>query len=69
MTFKLKKITVNAASAGVRIIQLRDMYGRLIVEKQVTMAVGIQDVQLDFFIPVGMNLQLSGNRASWLATY
>ena len=65
--FKLKKITVNAASSGVRIIQLRDMYGRLIVEKQITMATGIQDVQLDFFVPAGMNLQLGLSSSSPLA--
>lgn len=56
--FKLKKITVNAGSAGVRIFQLRDMYGRMLLQKQVTLAAGVQDVDLDFFVPAGMNLQL-----------
>ena len=65
--FKLKKITVNAGSAGVRIFQLRDIYGRTILQKQVTMAAGIQDVQLDFFVPVGMNLQLGLSTSSPLA--
>lgn len=62
--FKLKKLTVNAASAGVRIIQLRTMYGILMLQKQVTLAAGIQDVQLDFFIPAGMNLQLGLSSSS-----
>ena len=65
--FKLKKITVNAASAGVRIIQLRTMYGKMMLEKQVTLAAGIQDVQLDFFVPAGMNLQLGLSSSSPLA--
>ena len=64
LPFKLKKITVNAASSGVRIIQLRDMYQRLITEKLVTLATGIQDIQLDFFVPAGMNLQLGFNSTS-----
>ena len=64
LPFKLKKITVNAASSGVRIIQLRDMYQRLITEKLVTLAIGIQDIQLDFFVPAGMNLQLGFNSTS-----
>ena len=65
--FKLKKITVNAASAGVRIIQLRTMYGKMMLEKQVTLAAGIQEVQLDFFVPAGMNLQLGLSSSSPLA--
>ena len=58
LPFKLKKVTVNAASAGLRTIELRDMYGILITQKQVTLAVGVQDVALDFFIPSGLNMQL-----------
>jgi hypothetical protein len=67
MPFKLKKVTVNAASAGVRIIQLRTQYGILMLEKTVTLAVGIQDVQLDFFVPAGMNMQLGLSSTSPLA--
>ena len=58
LPFKLKKITVDASTAGVRIIELRDIYGRLITQKQVNLTVGIQDISLDFFIPAGMNMQL-----------
>lgn len=58
LPFKLKTVTVDAPSAGSRIIQLRDMYGALITQKQVTLAVGIQNVQLDFYVPSGLNLQL-----------
>lgn len=65
--FKLKKVTVNAATAGTRIIELRDIYGDLIAEKQVIMAAGIQDVQLDFFVPAGMNLQFGLKSSSPLA--
>lgn len=65
--FKLKKVTVNAATAGARIIQLRTMYGAVMLQKQVILAAGIQDVQLDFFIPAGMNLQLGLSSASPLA--
>jgi hypothetical protein len=61
--FKLKKVTVNAANAGVRTIQLRDMYGNVIIQKQVTMVAGIQDVDVNFFIPAGMNLQLGVDKA------
>jgi hypothetical protein len=62
--FKLKKVTVNAVSAGVRTIQLRTMYGIMMLQKQVTLAAGIQEVQLDFFIPAGMNLQLGLSSSS-----
>jgi hypothetical protein len=62
--FKLKKVTVNASTAGVRRIELRDIYGDLIAQKQVTMAAGIQDVQLDFFVPAGMNLQFGLSSSS-----
>lgn len=65
--FKLKKVTVNAASPGVRIIQLRTMYGAVMLQKQVTLAVGIQEIDLDFFIPAGMNLQLGLSSSSPLA--
>jgi hypothetical protein len=65
--FKLKKVTVNAATAGVRIIQLRTMYGILMLQKQVTLAAGIQEVDLDFFVPAGMNLQLGLSSSSPLA--
>ena len=58
LPFKLKKVTVDAQSAGIRTIQLRDIYGKLITEKQVLLTAGVQDVPLDFFVPSGMNMQL-----------
>ncbi len=67
LPFKLKKITVNANAAGIRRFQLRDMYGKLIAEKQVTLVLGSQDVVLDFFVPAAMNLQLGLSSASPLA--
>ncbi len=62
--FKLKTITINASVAGNRIFQLRDMYGRLITQKQLTLVAGIQNVALDFFVPAGMNLQLGLSNTS-----
>ncbi|MBK8611052.1 MAG: T9SS type A sorting domain-containing protein [Chitinophagaceae bacterium] len=56
--FKLKKVTVNAATAGTRIVELRTMYGKLMMAKQVVLVAGIQEINLDFFVPAGMNLQL-----------
>ena len=67
LPFKLKTVTVNATSAGIRIIQLRDMYHNLIKEKQVTLTVGIQDITLDFFVPSGMNFELGLSSSSPLA--
>ena len=43
------------------------MYGKMMLEKQVTLAAGIQEVQLDFFVPAGMNLQLGLSSSSPLA--
>lgn len=63
MPFKLKKVTMNAASAGVRYIQLRDIYGNMIFEKQVTLVAGEQVVDIDFYIPAGLNLQLGVSTA------
>lgn len=58
LPFKLKKLKVDASIAGVRIIQLRDQYDNVLQEKSVTLAAGIQEVTLDFFVPSGMNHQL-----------
>ena len=58
LPFKLKKVTVNASTPGIRIFELRDIYGKLIAQKQVALTTGIQDIALDFFVPSGMNMQL-----------
>jgi hypothetical protein len=58
LPFILQKVTVNAASAGVRNIQLRDIYGKVLVEKQLTLNAGIQELSLNFYVPSGLNLQL-----------
>jgi hypothetical protein len=34
------------------------MYGDVIAKKQVTLVAGVQEVDLDFFVPSGLNLQL-----------
>jgi hypothetical protein len=56
--FKLKTVLVTSNVAGNRIIQLRNMYGKLIAEKTVNLLGGPQQVTLDLFVPSGMNLQL-----------
>jgi hypothetical protein len=56
--FKLKKITVEANAAGSRQFELRTMYGDVMAKKLVTVAAGVQEVELDFFVPAGLNLQL-----------
>lgn len=67
LPFKLKTLKVNASTAGVRIIQLRDQYGHLIQQKSVTLTAGIQDISLDFFVPSGLNHQLGLSGSSPLA--
>lgn len=68
LPFKLKKIRVDATSAGTRIIQLRDQYGHLIQEKTVPLVAGAQDVTLDFFVPSGLNHQLGLSSSSPVAS-
>lgn len=68
LPFKLKKLRVDATSAGARIIQLRDQYGHLLQEKTVTLVAGAQDVTLDFFVPSGLNHQLGLSSSSPVAS-
>ncbi len=56
--FKLKRVTVNASVAGIRYFQLRDIYGKVLIEKALVLQAGIQDVELGFYVPSGLNLQL-----------
>ena len=56
--FHLKTVKVNASTAGIRYIQLRDIYGKVIFEKAVVMSIGVQEILVDFFVPSGLNLQL-----------
>ena len=56
--FKLKSVMVNAYTAGIRYIQIRTTYGDVIQERAVVLRAGIQEVALDFQVPVGLNLQL-----------
>ena len=58
LPFKLKTVRVYANVAGNRLFQLRDMYGAVLAQTTRSLAAGMQDVQLDFFVPSGMNLQL-----------
>jgi hypothetical protein len=68
LPFKLKKVRVDASTAGVRIIQLRDQYGHLLQEKQVALVAGVQDIVLDFFVPAGLNHQLGLSTSSPIAS-
>lgn len=56
--FHLKTVMVNAATSGIRYIQLRDIYGKVIFEKAVVISAGVQEILIDFFVPSGLNLQL-----------
>jgi len=64
LPFKLKKVSVDASVAGNRIFQLRDIYGKVLAQKTVSLVIGKQDVSLDFFVPAGLNLQLGLSSAS-----
>ncbi|MEI9943350.1 MAG: T9SS type A sorting domain-containing protein [Chitinophagaceae bacterium] len=68
LPFKLKKVRVDAASNGSRIIQLRDQYGHVLLEKTIALVIGVQDITLDFFIPSGLNYQLGLSPVSPIAT-
>jgi hypothetical protein len=59
--FKLKEVTLQALNSGVRYFQLRDMYGKVIIEKTIWVAAGLQEVELNFNVPAGLNLQLGVN--------
>jgi hypothetical protein len=58
LPFKLKTIKLDASTAGIRTIQLRDQYGKVLQQKNINLAVGQQTVLLDFFVPSGLNHQL-----------
>ncbi len=58
LPFKINKVSVYANGAGVRYIQLRNIYGKTIVEKPVILRDGFQEVELNFYVPAGLNHQL-----------
>jgi hypothetical protein len=58
LPFKLKKVRIDASAAGSRIIQLRNQYGKVLSQKQVLLVQGQQEIDLDFFVPAGLNHQL-----------
>jgi hypothetical protein len=64
--FMLKQVTVYAQTAGIRYIQLRDQYGKLIEEKALILRVGEQTITLDFYVPAGLNHQLGVNASQGL---
>lgn len=69
LPFKLKKVTVNAEVAGIRTIQLRNLYNKVIAQKQVTLVAGTQEIDLDFDVPAGMNHQLGLSSGSMARLY
>lgn len=66
LPFKLKTVRVYANAAGNRTFELRDIYGTVLSKVTKTLAAGVQDVQLDFFVPSGLNLQLGLSSGSTL---
>ncbi len=64
LPFKLRTIRVDASVAGIRTIQLRTQYGKLIQQKNVNLVAGQQTITLDFFVPAGLNHQLGLSSSS-----
>jgi len=67
LPFKLKRVRVDAQTAGIYTIQLRDQYGHLLKEQNFPLVAGQQDIVLDFFVPAGLNHQLGLSSSSPLA--
>ncbi len=68
LPFKLKTLKVNASVAGIRTIQLRTQYGKLIQQKNVNLVAGEQTITVDFFVPSGLNHQLGLSTSSPVAS-
>ncbi len=68
--FLLRKVSVIAGQAGERTIQLRTSTGGILQTKKVNLSAGLQEVELDFAIPIGENfrLGLSGTSLASLFT-
>jgi hypothetical protein len=64
LPFKLKTLKVDASTAGIRTIQLRDQYGKVLQQKNVNLVAGQQTILLDFFVPSGLNHQLGLSSSS-----
>jgi hypothetical protein len=64
MPFRLKKVTVNSGASGTRIIQLRNLYNKVIAQKSVTLGTGLQEIDLNFDVPAGLNHQLGLSASS-----
>lgn len=58
--FKLKSVLVYSSTAGNRTISLLNSGGSLLMSKTVNIPAGQSRVQLDFDVPVGINLRLAG---------
>lgn len=57
---KLKSVLVYASTGGIRTIQLLNSGGSLIKSKNVNIPAGASRIELDFDLPVGINLRLAG---------
>ncbi len=64
LPFKLKRVRVDAQTAGIYTIQLRDQYGHLLKEQNFPLLAGQQDIVLNFFVPAGLNHQLGLSSSS-----
>ncbi len=57
---KLVSVEVNASTAGIRVIQLKNAAGTILDSRSVNIPVGTSRINLNFDLPVESNLQLVG---------
>ncbi|OUS02726.1 hypothetical protein A9Q86_02635 [Flavobacteriales bacterium 33_180_T64] len=58
-TVKLKKVTINAEQAGEIEVQLQDSSGAMLDSRVILVeSAGVQQIDLDFFIPIGTDMRL-----------
>jgi len=61
----LKEVTVNAGQAGEIEIQLQDSSGNMLDSRIIVIeSAGLQQIELDFLIPIGNNLRLASTEMS-----
>ncbi|MEL6593083.1 MAG: S8 family serine peptidase, partial [Bacteroidota bacterium] len=59
--FRLKSVSVLSQADGQRLIELRDAGGNVLASKAVSINLGPREIELDFDVPAGRNLQLIVN--------
>jgi murein tripeptide amidase MpaA len=61
----LKEVTINAGQAGEMEVQLQDASGNMLDSRIIVVeSAGLQQIELDFIIPVGNNLRLASTEMS-----